>query len=468
MFNTAPQIINTITIRMDEKTLWKTILAELQLTLTPGSYQTLFSKSSLLSLNNNVAHVALANAQIKSMVEDRYYALLKEIVDRITKNNNSLVFEIHAPISEQKAGSLGPLFDLTTSRQEKTGEDIIETLRRLHIKPDFTFENFAVSGSNQLAYAAASAVTKNPGSAYNPLYLWGGVGVGKTHLMHAIAQVILSRNLNANILYFASEEFTNELTFAIKNKTADKFRAKYRKADVLLIDDVQFIAGKDSTQEEFFHTFNVLQREGKQVILTSDKPPHEIAMLEDRIRSRFEGGLVVDIQQPDMELRTAILMIKAKQRGLDFPISLAQIAAQELTGARTIEGFIVKLINQTSDGGAVLDENLISGLLGRAKQNTTATKPDPKKVLSAVCSFYDIKVADIKGERRKREFVRPRQILMWLLHKESGLTLEQVGAFLGGRDHSTVLHGEDMVKSLMDSSETFKNEVLGIKQRLLG
>lgn len=451
---------------MDEKSLWKTVLAELQLTLTPGSYQTLFSKSSLLVLKDNVATIALANVQIKNMAEERYYALLKEILDRITKNNNSLVFEVLKERAITKKEDLGPLFEERTETDEDS--DLIYTIQKLKLRPDFTFENFAVSGSNQLAYAAALAVTKNPGNAYNPLYVWGGVGVGKTHLVHAIAHALILKARKTNIVYCSGEEFTNEITMAIRNKSTDKFKNKFRSAQALVIDDIQFIAGKDTTQEEFFHTFNAVQREGGQVILTSDQPPHEITGLEDRIRSRFESGLVVDIQAPDLELRTAILMIKTKQKGIELTMGLSQKAAQKLTGARQIEGFIARVLGEVQMNGAEINEALVDKILDiKSSPNGNTKKTDAKKVITAVCSYYNIKISDLRGSRRKREVVRPRQILMWLLRESSGLTLKEVGTVLGGRDHTTIMHGVETVTRLMENSELIKNDVVGIRARLV-
>lgn len=451
---------------MDEKSLWKTVLAELQLTLTPGSYQTLFAKSKLVAREKTSVTIGLANSQIKNMVTERYYSLLKEIVDRITKEPQKLIFVVNHTIEPEKQ-SAGPLFEVLDEEQERE-EHVEKILQDLHLRSDFTFENFAVSGSNQLAFAAASAVTKNPGSAYNPLYLWGGVGVGKTHLMQAVAISLLHKDPKTKIIYATSEEFTNEITMSIRNKNTDRFKNKYRNAQALLIDDIQFIAGKDTTQEEFFHTFNTVQREGGQVILTSDKPPHEIGGLEDRIRSRFEGGLVVDIQPPDLELRAAILLIKAKQKGIELPPGLAQQIAQETESARKLEGFLVKLINSVRDGGAELNQDLVRELLGKKALSGTTSRIEPKAALQAVCNYYSIKVVDLKGSKRKREVARPRQVLMWILRNECNLTLEEIGLFLGGRDHSTVIHGVEKISQMYNSSEIIKKDVLGIKQRMYG
>lgn len=443
---------------MDAKNLWQTILAELEITLSKGSFKTFFSNSRAQSFDNNLLTIALANAQIKNFVEERFGQVVLEICQRITKKNVRLAFVINKTNTPMEKIS-GPLFD-----QEQNSKT--QVAAKFHLRPDFTFDNFAVSSSNQLAHAAAQAVVKSVGTAYNPLYLWGGVGVGKTHLMHAIGHALLAKNPNIKIVYCMSEEFTNEITVAIRNRTTDRFREKYRGADVLLIDDIQFIAGKNTTQEEFFHTFNVVQREGGQVILTSDKPPHEITGLEDRIRSRFEGGLIADIQPPDFELRTAILLIKAKQKDINLPMDVAQLIAERVDGARKLEGVLARLVTESQTKHITLDISFAQEIMG---QPTPAVKKAPvKDVYQLISSFYGVKMSDLKGQSRKKEMVFPRQVLMWLLHQELGLTLEEVGGQLGNRDHTTILHGCEKIKALFNTSEKIKTELLGIKQRLYG
>lgn len=443
---------------MEAKTLWKSILAELEMVLSRGSFKTFFSNSRAETFIDNTLTIALANGQIKDFVENRYRQVVLDIGQRLTKKNIQIAYLVKQLLPQEK--NPGPLFEQSPFVVEEKN-----AAAKSHLRSDFTFDTFAVSGSNQLAYAAAQAVVRSLGTAYNPLYLWGGVGVGKTHLMHAVGRALLAKNPVLRIVYCMSEEFTNEITLAIRNKTTDKFREKYRGADALLIDDIQFIAGKDSTQEEFFHTFNVVQREGGQVILTSDKPPHEISGLEDRIRSRFEGGLVADIAPPDLELRAAILLIKSKQKNINLPMDVAQFVAQKVESARKLEGVLSRLITESFARHAVLDLSLAQEVLGQPFE-MTQKKASAKDVFSLVCSFYGVKMSDLKGQSRKKETVFPRQVLMWFLHEELGLTLQDVGGQLGSRDHTTILHGCEKIGLLFKGSERVRNELLGIKQKL--
>jgi len=324
---------------MNLERLWQSTLEEIKLNVSKVIFQTLFQNTTLISLENNIANIGCPSAYIQGLVENRYYSLLKDILDRQSKQNNSLVFTVKPIV--KKTTDIGPLFaELTNPATDKKEGVDFSNITNNHLRSDYTFADFAVSSINQLPYAAATAVAKNPGNAYNPLFLWGGVGVGKTHLMQAIGQEILKNHPQTKIIYCMGEEFTNEIINAIRSKTTDVFKRKYRSVKVLLIDDIQFIAGKTTVQEEFFHTFNTLQREGSQIVLTSDRPPEEIAKLEDRLRSRFEAGLIIDIPQPDFELRAAILLIKAKQRGIDLPMDITQTIAANIDSIRKIEGFL--------------------------------------------------------------------------------------------------------------------------------
>jgi len=293
---------------MNTENLWRSVLAEIELSVSKPTFQTQFANTTLLSFENGVATVGVPNPMFRTMIESRYYSLVKSLLDTHAKTNTSVLFVV-APKKDRPSAAVGPLFSSSLPEMPK---DIAYTTKRLHIRPESTFERFAVSSSNQIAYAAATAVTKEPGTAYNPLFIYGGVGVGKTHLMHAVANAMLAKKPTTKIVYCMGEEFLNEIVEAIQTKSARQFKQKYRSAQLLLVDDVQFIAGKQTAQEEFFHTFNAVHREGGQIILTSDRPPGEISRLEDRLRSRFEGGLIVDISPPDFELRAAIVNIKSQ------------------------------------------------------------------------------------------------------------------------------------------------------------
>ncbi len=451
---------------MDAKTLWNSILTELEMVLSRGSFKTFFGNSRPVSFDNNLLTISLVNGQVKDFVERRYSQVVLEIAQRVAKKNIQLSFVVKKG-AEIKSES-GPLFE--EKPEEKTPTGNLEAARtlaaKIRLRPDFTLETFAVSGSNQLAHAAAQAVIRSPGNAYNPLYLWGGVGVGKTHLMQAVGNELLFKNSGIKIVYVTSEQFTNEITVGIRNKTMDKFRDKYRSAQCLFMDDVQFIAGKDSTQEEFFHTFNVIRENGGQIILTSDKPPSQIELLEDRIRSRFEQGLVIDIAPPDFELRTAILLIKAKQKNVELSMPVAQFVAEKILETRQLEGILTRLIAESRIKEAAITVDLTAKIIG--KPAPLVKKASVTDVLRLIASYYGIKINDLRGERRKKEFVFPRQVSMWFLHKELELTLEQTGKELGGRDHTTVIHGCDKINWLLQHEEEIKKEVLGIKQRLSG
>lgn len=448
---------------MENERLWKQCLAEIELVVSRSVFHTQFKASHLVSLENGVATIGLPNAAIRNLVESRYCGLVKSILDRHTRQNTSPVFVV-APLRERMTEKeAGPLF---TQQPAITLQDVA---RKLHIRPDATFENFAVSTTNQLAFAAATAVAKNPGGAYNPLFLYGGVGVGKTHLMHAVANAILAKKPTVRLVYCMGEEFTNEIVEAIQTKTSIQFRKKYRTAELFLVDDVQFIAGKQSTQEEFFHTFNALHREGVQIILTSDRSPSEIAKLEDRLRSRFEGGLTVDIAPPDFELRVAIVNIKSRALRVAMPAEAAQLVAANLTDARAIEGFLAKL---TAPGVGPATVETVTRLLGsrvvvgNGEAAVRARRVHPSEVLEAVATHYNIRPAALKGPKRDRPVARPRQVVMYLCKTELGLTLEEVGGLLGGRDHTTVMHGVETITRELLVNSRLREAVEEIKQAL--
>lgn len=314
--------------------------------------------------------------------------------------------------------------------------------RKAGLRLDYTFKTFAVSTTNEMAHAAASAVSQNPGRAYNPLFLYGGVGVGKTHLMHAIGNNIILSNPQARVIYCTGEEFTNQIVSAIQTKKAIQFKDKYRTADVLLIDDVQFIAGKNAVQEEFFHTFNAIAKQNGQVVLTSDRPPHEINLMEDRLRSRFEAGLMIDIQQPTFELRTAILLIKAQAHHIEIPMEIAQIIASKVDSARKIEGIITSLRSEVELKGSEITKELVERLLNieAALSPTRKLRVAPAEVIRAVANHYHIKQIIIKGKKRQKDIVTARHLAMYLLKEELDLPYTEIGRWFSNRDHTSAMH----------------------------
>jgi chromosomal replication initiator protein len=404
---------------------------------------------------------------MRTLVETRYYSLLKSVLDHHTKNNTSLVFVVVPKKEALTANETGPLFSQVA---QDPAVNAVSVARRLHINPQFSFDNFAVSTSNQMAYAAATAVAKSLGEAYNPLFVHGGVGVGKTHLMHAIANSVLAHKPNAKIVYCMGEEFLNEIIEAIQTKSARQFKQKYRSAQLLLVDDVQFIAGKQTAQEEFFHTFNAVHREGGQIVLTSDRPPAEISKLEDRLRSRFEGGLTVDIATPDFELRVAIVNIKSQALGAAMPQDAAQLIAANITDTRAIEGFLRRLTTEVATKHLTITPEVVASLLGPKAGGEKPSQPggrrvSPRELLEVIADYFGIKTTAIKSPRRARPLARPRQVFMYLCRTELGLTYEDIGGLIGGRDHTTVMHGVETITQELSTNERMREAVAGIKQR---
>lgn len=340
--------------------------------------------------------------------------------------------------------------------------------KQVGLNPDFIFASFAVSSSNEMAHAAAIAVSKNPGSSYNPLFLYGSVGVGKTHLMHAIGNNLVAQNPNINMLYCTGEDFTNEIVQAIQMKQAASFKRRYRAAQVLLIDDIQFIAGKNTVQEEFFHTFNALIQQRSQIILTSDRPPQSISLLEDRLRSRFEAGLMIDIGQPTFELRTAILLLKAEQAHLNFPIGLAKQVAEVITSARKIEGFITNIRSEIELKHKELNEELILSLIN---QNENERPPkmltNPSDVIKEVARFYQLKQSELKGKQRIKHLVDARHLAMYIMKEDLQLPLVEIGRWFAGRDHTSVIHAVRKISKDLSFNSRLQQELQQIKNRLV-
>ncbi len=455
---------------MDIQKLWKSVLSELELSVSKATFQTHFAHSELVSFEGGVATIGFTSPLMRTLVETRYYSLVKSVLDHQAKQNTSLVFVVVAKKETLDPASAGPLFAQTLDREVIS---ISSVARRLHIRPGATFESFAVSTTNQMAYAAATAVAKNPGTAYNPLFFYGGTGVGKTHLMHAIANQLLAVRPEMRIVYCMGEEFLNEIVEAIQTKSARQFKQKYRSAQLLLVDDVQFIAGKQTAQEEFFHTFNTVHREGGQIVLTSDRPPSEISRLEDRLRSRFEGGLTVDVAAPDFELRVAIANIKADAMGLAVPPDAAQLVAANITDTRAIEGFLRRLTTEAATRKSTVTAELVASLLniknhgdGVTAPSASAKRVSPQEVLDCVAAYYGLKTTALKGTKRDRPIARPRQVFMYLCRTELGLTHEDIGGSLGGRDHTTVMHGVETITRELSTNTRLREAVEGIKQKL--
>lgn len=351
-----------------------------------------------------------------------------------------------------------PLLDFEPSKDDLAA--------RAGLNRKYTFDNFAVSSTNQVAFAAAQSVAKNPGDSYNPLFLYGGVGNGKTHLAQSVARAVIEQDNTKRVMFSPGDMFINEVIDAIREKKTPALRRKYRHLDVLIIDDIQFIAGKNTIQEEFFHTFNSIVTAGGQVILTSDRPPHEIKNLEDRLRSRFSGGLIVDIQPPDFELRTAILLIKAQEKNMMIDIDAAKMIAERVTDSRALEGALLSIYAKVAGQKEMIDKEAVEDFYSATKAETQNKKLNPNDVIKTVCSYYNVKQSHIKGPTRTSNIVMPRQVIMYILREELGLKLEDVAYILKRKDHTTVIHATDKIKGLMMKDPVVKQDVDRIVQSI--
>jgi chromosomal replication initiator protein len=439
--------------------LWKKVLGEIETEVSRANYLTLFKSTALLSLKNQTASIAAPSTMIIDLLQKRFYEVIKKTVDKYTKTDTKIIFVpkvIDRGIADNIA--ISPLF----AQAEKKQPSIIGHLPR--VRPDFTFQTLAVSSSNQLAFVSATTVAKKPGQAYNPLFIYGPVVVGKTHIMQAIANEVYKNDPDKKIIYTTSEEFTNEVVEAIRNNDTARMKRKFRNVDLLIVDDVQFFAGKDRAQEELFHTFNILIDAGAQIVLSSDRPPSEIKKLEKRLSSRFAGGLTVDIEAADFELRCAILLIKAKKYGLDLSIESAKKIAEKAHDSRELEGLLLKIITVATNRGSEITPGLIGDTLSKnMAEERSFFHPD--EIIRNICSFYDIKETMIKGPRRDSQLVKARQIAMFILKQDLSLSFTEIGNILGGRDHTTIMHGVEKIEGLM-SNKIFSEEILGIKSLL--
>lgn len=453
--------------RLDKEKLWNNTLDEIKISVSPAIFSTWLSKTYLLSLKKASekrysAEIGCPSAFIKSTVEKRYFGLMQDALSQGVGKHVDLNFIVKALPKKDESSQTAPIFQ-ETNEDEEVQKKAVEA----RLRPGFTLENFAVSDSNQMAFAAAQAVSKQPGRAYNPLFIWGGVGVGKTHLMHAVGYNLIKRNLNTKIVVCTGEDFTNDIIEGIRHKTTQTVRNKYRKNHALFVDDIQFIAGKDSVQAEFFHTFNTVIGAGGQIILTSDKPPSEIPKLEERLKSRFEAGLLVDIDQPDFELRCAIVQIKAQEKGLQLPTEIVHMIAGNLDTARKIEGVLIRISSEVKLKKTELTENLVQGVLSHGvngeERKINLTSQD---IVETVCKHYSISKRAMMGKGRSRMIARPRQILMYLLRTELQIPYEEVGRLVGGRDHSTAIHAVDRITQLAANDVNIREDILRIKNSI--
>lgn len=449
----------------ETNTLWKQVLADIEKGVSRGTFFTLFKHTALLSFEDKIATIAAPSLMLIDLLEKRFMGDVKKSLDTHTHQDTTVLFVVgettQTKTEEQEITE--PLF--ATAKVSENKPPTVGHLPR--VRADFTFTNFAVSGSNQLAFVSAQHVAETIGTAYNPFFLYGPVGVGKTHLMHAIANEVYRRDPERKIIYTTSEEFTNEVVEAIRTNDTARMKRRFRSAFLLLIDDIQFIEGKERVQEELFHTFNILIDNKAQIVLSSDRPPHEIKRLEKRLSSRFAGGLTVDIGAPDFELKTAILLIKAQKFGYELPIEVAKLLAEKAEDTRSLEGLLIRIVTQAATTGKPIDLELAERVFGgMVEERKTHLHSDD--IVKLVCDYFDVKSTQLKGPKRDASLVRARQITMYLLKKELDLTLVEIGNILGGRDHTTIMHGLDKIEGLLPSNPHLIEDIQGITNRIHG
>ncbi len=439
---------------MDKDGIWKNALAALEIETSKASFAAFLSKTKLTSLTKGEAVISCPSLLIAERLKKRYSEIVKKTLTDLTGTPYRPVFEVNqtTPFPSLKTTELGPLFTKGHNRS--------------NLFSSYTFENFVVGPSNQLAHAAALSVTEQPGTLHNPLLIHAGVGLGKTHLMHAIGNAVKEREPEAKICYCPAETFTNEFIEAIQERRAiSRFKKKYRSVDLLLVDDIQFLAGREATQEEFFNTFNGLYLSKKQVILTSDRHPQEIRKLEARLVSRFSGGMVADIQPPDLDLRIAILKQKAKERKVSLDDQVFLTLAEQVAGSiRQLEGTLTQLLLLSQTHQNTPPEKLVETLALSPKQTASPMIPT-ETILTKTCRFFRVDREALVGRGRERKVVLPRQVVMYLLRELTDLPLEEIGEVLGGRDHSTIFHGIRTIEERINKEPSFRQKISTLKQQ---
>jgi chromosomal replication initiator protein len=445
---------------MDAKHVWRAALGELQVSLSPANYETWLRDTHLVDVDDHRFRIAVPNGFAKDWLESRYRSLISATLARVVGYSVQVEFVV-AQNGDAKVTTAAPT---QTVRVEATRVGSPEGASA-NLNTRYTFANFIVGSANRLAHAASLSVAERPGHAYNPLFLYGGVGLGKTHLLHAIGNAVVAKFPRKRVVYATSEKFTNEFITSIQQGKIDDFRARYRRIDLLLIDDIQFIADKERTQEEFFHTFNAIHEDGKQIVLSSDRPPKAILTLEERLRSRFEWGLIADLTAPDLETRIAILRSKAEEQGVPITSDVIEfIARKVVSNIRELEGALNRIVAYASMGSMAIGIELAQAVLSNVLYNPKKRQVTPERIAVAVADYYGVGMEALRGQKRDKAIVVPRQIAMFLMREETDVSLLRIGAELGGRDHSTVLHACDKINRELQINDDLRREVAAVRE----
>src|SRR5687767_8888184 len=455
---------------MNAEQAWQSVLGQLQMEMPRASFDTWVRNTKPVSYQNGTLTIGVHNAYARDWLESRLASTVSRLLVGIMNATVAVNFIVNGnAILESAVDEASPFSDQPEApdqtRQDGPVLPYEQPARNPSLNPRYLFETYVVGSGNRLAHAACLAVAEKPARAYNPVFLYGGVGLGKTHLLHAIGNACHQRGLT--VLYVSSEEFTNDMINAIRTHTNQAFREKYRSADVLLVDDIQFIAGKESTQEEFFHTFNTLHGQDKQIIVSSDRPPKSLVTLDERLRSRFEWGLTADIQPPDFETRLAILRSKAERTGRQVPGEILETIARRVqSNIRELEGALNRILAFADLSGAPLTSSLVE--LALADLLPQRSDVQPEKIIELVAKEWQTSVEALLGRDRSQKIAQPRQVAMYLLRKETDASLPQIGEVLGGRDHTTVMYSIDKITSDIESKSDLRKRVVSVKQQLYG
>ena len=474
---------------MDQRQVWRATLGELEISLSQATFETWFRRTALLRVDeaSSTFVLGVASGFAKDWIEERYRSLIAQTIAKIVGYSVTLTVEVvsEAELDERGAlstrskgvaatSSVGADQGGAAGSTASHGGDAVrivdanEPARPTNLNARYTFATYVVGAANRLAHAASQSVSERPGGAYNPLFLYGGTGLGKTHLLHAIGNAVMERSPKRRVLYITGEAFTNEFILGIQQGAADAFRSRFRKIDVLLIDDIQFIADKERTQEEFFHTFNTLHSAGKQIVITSDRTPKEISLLEERLRSRFEWGLIADISSPDLETRIAILRSKAEESGVIVADDVVeQVARRVQSNVRELEGALTRLVAVGRLSGMPVTMELAARVLSEAVYPNPKRILEPEQVVAVVAEHFGLTVEQLRGPKRDREIVVPRQIAAYLSREETDASLVRIGGALGGRDHSTIIHGCAKIEREMSYDAELRREVALLREALL-
>lgn len=447
------------------KQIWQAVLGNLELSLSKANFTTWFKNTAILDQIGDKIIIGVPNTFTKEWLHNKYHQEILKAVRAISPEIKTVEYQIASSFMAKVVPKPTPLAPgerapVSVSYQKSY---IVNS----GLNPKYAFESFIVGSNNELAAAAAQAIAKNPGKAYNPLFIYGGVGLGKTHLMQAVGNALLKSGEAKRVLYVTTEKFTNEFIQAVRDNKSENFKNLYRSMDVLLIDDVQFLAGKEQTQEEFFHTFNALHQSNKQIVLSSDRLPKEIPAIEERLVSRFEWGMIADVQPPDFETRLAILKSKAQERGYIVDSAVLEYIAQTIeTNIRELEGSLNRLMVfcQLNNTQPTLErvKDVLSNIIFSPKKRLVS----PKNIMAVVADFYNVTVEDLIKQSRKKEYVVPRQISMYIIRKELETSLPMIGEIFGGRDHTTVIHAIDKIQNLAKEKESLKQELSLITNKI--